>query len=458
MSQETHAGRWIGFRQPVLRVYKERHGQKVEYTYQANPGEVWEEDEFWIELSWRIDSDGSLGIRKYFESPYHPGERLTITEYYRWIFEHSVPGLPEAAAKEDLSPLEYMQKYAAFEIPQDKAPVFTLNKQELQPTVLQGASIDEQSGTITRDSAKIGVLVDGKACEGFPTPSRKLEFYSATLKDWGWPEYAIPGYIRSHVHCSTIDSARGEYLLIPTFRLPTLIHTRSGNSKWLNEISNANPVWAHPFDAERIGVQTGDLLRVTTEIGYFVNRAWVTEGIRPGIVACSHHLGRWRLDTNRGADRWTSALVELGRQQDGTWRMRQIQGIRPYESDDPDSARIFWREAGVHQNLTFAVHPDPISGMHCWHQKVTIEKAHPEDRYGDVYVNPHKAYEVYQRWLAMTRPQKDRPDGLRRPVWMIRPYRPAVSAFQTVKGVSRSPSSPQFGNLEPCSRITSRPG
>ncbi len=80
MSQETHARRWIGFRQPVLRVYKARHGEPVQYSYQANPGEVWEEDEFWIELSWRIDPDGSLGIRRYFESPYRPGQKLTIEE------------------------------------------------------------------------------------------------------------------------------------------------------------------------------------------------------------------------------------------------------------------------------------------------------------------------------------------------------------------------------------------
>ncbi len=98
MSQETHAGRWIAFRQPVLRVAREQAGEKIEFTYQANPGEVWEEDEFWIELSWRIDPDGSLGIRNYFESLARPGEKLALDEYYGWIFEHSVPGLPEAAA------------------------------------------------------------------------------------------------------------------------------------------------------------------------------------------------------------------------------------------------------------------------------------------------------------------------------------------------------------------------
>jgi anaerobic selenocysteine-containing dehydrogenase len=429
MSQETHAARWIGFRQPVLRVYRERNGEQIEFTYQANPGEVWEEDEFWIELSWRIDPDGSLGVRRYFESPYRPRQKLTIEEYYRWIFENSVPGLPEAAAREHLTPLEYMRKYGAFEIPQERAPVYRLNERELGPAELEGAQIDEQSGKITKNGVPGGVIIDGRAYEGFPTPSRRLEFYSATLKEWGWPEYAIPGYIRSHVHPSQIDVTKGEYLLIPTFRLPTLIHTRSGNAKWLYEISNANPLWLHPDDATRLGVQTGDLVRVTTEIGYYVNRAWVTEGIRPGVVACSHHLGRWRLETGRGVDRWSSALVSLGRDRQGCWRMRAEEGIRPFESDDPDSARIFWREGGVHQNLTFPVHPDPVSGMHCWHQKVSVSAAQPGDHYGDVFVDPEKAYRVYQEWLAMTRPQLRRPDGLRRPLWMIRPYRPAAGAF-----------------------------
>src|SRR3989475_757528 len=77
MSQETHAARWIGFRQPVLRVALEKAGKRFDLTWQAHEaaglGQVWEEDEFWIELSWRIDPDGALGIRKYFESPYRSG-------------------------------------------------------------------------------------------------------------------------------------------------------------------------------------------------------------------------------------------------------------------------------------------------------------------------------------------------------------------------------------------------
>ncbi len=117
MSQESYAGKWIGFRQPVLRVLRERAGEKFDYTYQANPGEVWEEDEFWINLSWAIDPDGSMGIRQWFESPYRPGQKLTVDEYYGWIFENSVPGpARDRRRKKDLSRCEYMRKYGAYEV------------------------------------------------------------------------------------------------------------------------------------------------------------------------------------------------------------------------------------------------------------------------------------------------------------------------------------------------------
>jgi len=41
--------------------------------------------------------------------------------------------------------------------------------------------------------------------------------------------------------------------------------------------------------------------------------------------------------------------------------MNTIPGIEPFESSDKDSKRIFWKDGGVHQNITHAVHPDPIS-------------------------------------------------------------------------------------------------
>ena len=102
--------------------------------------------------------------------------------------------------------------------------------------------------------------------------------------------------------------------------------------------------------------------------------------------------------------------------------------IKPYESEDPDSKHIFWKDGGVHQNITFPPHPDPISGMHCWHQKVRLEKAGQDDAYGDIFVDTAKSHEIYKEWLAMTRPAPG-PDGLRRPLWFNRPLKPVKEAF-----------------------------
>ncbi|MCA9310954.1 MAG: hypothetical protein KDA21_07100, partial [Phycisphaerales bacterium] len=365
---------------------------------------VWEEDEFWIELSWRIDPDGSLGVRRYYESPYRPGEKITIDEYYAWIFEHSVPGLPEAAARENLTPLAYMRRYGAF-------------------------LVEEQASVAHRKpAAEGGVEIAGERRTGFKTPSKKLEIHSDTMAAWGWPDQTGPGYIESHVHRRHMDRSKGEYVLVPTFRLPTLIHTRAANAKWLYELSNTNPVWMHPEDAALVGVDTGDLVRIETRIGYFVNKAWVTEAIRPGVLACSHHLGRWRLFDDAGTDRWASSKVVREEMGEGRYRFRRVEGVGAWQSSDPDSKRVWWTDGGVHQNMTFCVQPDPVSGMHCWHQAVKALGARPDDRYGDVYVDTSRSMEVYREWVSKTRPAPG-PDGLRRPLWMARAVRPADEAY-----------------------------
>ncbi|NNF06411.1 MAG: molybdopterin-dependent oxidoreductase, partial [Candidatus Eisenbacteria bacterium] len=375
MSQETHSGQWIAFRQPVRRVALERAGKPVTFTHEANPGEVWEENEFWIELSAAMDPDGSLGIRKWFESPYRPGNIITIDEYYQWIFENSVPGLPEAAAEKNLTPLQYMRKFGAFEIKQNNYKPYTA------PVPEQDTQVDDLD-RVVKDGKVVGVRIDGQTQKGFETPSRKLEFFSPTLKNWGWPEkqYVVPWSLKSHVHPDNIDRDRGEMILLPNFRLPTLIHTRSANAKWLYEISHKNPIWMNPIDGERLGAVSGDLVRVDTEIGYFVDRVWITEGIKPGIIAMSHHLGRWRLKDNEGVNPGMSNLVQLGESRSEK-KLKILKEGGPWATFDPDTSRIWWKDVGVHQNLTHAVHPDPISGAHCWLQKaIQVAKAGPGDK------------------------------------------------------------------------------
>ncbi len=507
LSYETQPAQWIGFRQPAARVARERWGEKPARTLGTNPGEVWEEVEFWIELSWRIDPDGSLGIRRHFESPYRPGEKVTVDEYFGWICEHSVPGLPEAAAREGLTPLEYMRRRGAFVVTED---VYAEHERPVPAEIVARAEVNRERGWVVlpeppprvnmrpqpgpfRDEEgrfRVGVLVDsatgaeggagmgsaapanGQARLGFPTPSGKLEFFSTTLRDWGWPEYAIPVYprtaaerremvhITSQVHHADIRWEEGEFILLPTFRLPTLIHTRQAGAKWLYEISHVNPVWVNPDDAARLGVRTGDLIKVETEIGFFVDRVWVTEAVRPGVVACSHHLGRWRLHEDHGGDRWNSAVVRLtrapaepgGRGDDGgrapaagppdagaaadrggVWTMKPLRGPGPWPSEDPDSGRIWWREAGVHQNITFPVQADPISGAHCWHQRVRLSRPGPGEVYGLCVVDTRRSRAAFRRWLELTRPAPG-PGGLRRPYWMLRPLKPQPEAYRFPAG------------------------
>ena len=423
-SYATHGGTWVAFRQPVLREAARRNGNPVEYTYQANPGEVWEEDEFWIELSWRIDPDGSMGIRKTFESPYRPGEKITVDEYYQYIFER-IDGLTNKAEADgftgQFAALEYMKKYGAYEI--EAGESYNMNERPVSEDKLKGSVVDPDNGVIRKDGKDIGVMVNGKAVVGFPTPSRKNEFYSQTMIDWKWPEYAIPQYIKSHIHNDVLDKSKGEYVLVPTFRLPTLIHSRSGNAKWLVEISNRNPIWMHPDDAKKWGFKTGDLVKMNTDIGYFIDKVWVTQSMKPGVVACSHHIGRWRRPQDKIGNRWATNTVKIVNDGNGGWKMNTMSGIKPFESKDKDSKRIFWKDGGVHQNITHAVHPDPISGMHTWHQRVRIEKPTADENYGDIFVDTNKSHEIYKEWLAMTRPAPG-PNGERRPLWFKRAFTP----------------------------------
>jgi anaerobic selenocysteine-containing dehydrogenase len=436
-SHETHDAEWIALGQPVRREALARAGRPAADTRSVNPGEVWEADELWVDLSWRIDPDGALGIRRQFESVSEPGRKLTVDEYYGWLFESSLPGLAEQARLEGLTPLEHMRRYGAFEIRRPAGP----RHEEIVPgSELVDVRVSARGRVYTRAPAPstpnrvplpepepdrdgrrpVGISVDGAVLRGFPTPSGRLEFFSPTLKAWGWREHAVPGYVRGHVHPRAL--AAGEMPLVPTLRLGVQVHARGEASTWLDEIAHANPVWLHPGDAARIGVDTGDLLRLETRVGHLVVKAWVTEGIRPGVAACSHLARGWR------PEKAGSASLE---REGATWTLRRERQAGPFGSRDPDTSRIWWTDSEVLYSLAFAVQPDPVSGVHCWNQAVRVRKAAPGDRHGDVVVDSAKARRAYEEWLSRARPAiLYSPDGTRRPWWMPRPGKPAREAYE----------------------------
>lgn len=68
--------------------------------------------------------------------------------------------------------------------------------------------------------------------------------------------------------------------------------------------------------------------------------------------------------------------------------------------------------------------------MHCWHQRVRVRRAEPDDRHGDVMVDTARSHAAYRRWLERTRPARSHsPDGTRRPYWLLRPLKPAREVY-----------------------------
>jgi hypothetical protein len=148
-------------------------------------------------------------------------------------------------------------------------------------------------------------------------------------------------------------------------------------------------------------------------------------------------MGRWRLTGHEHSHRLNTTTVAL--HNDGSkWSMSPEKAHSAFASDDPDTSRIWWTDVGVHQNMTFGVHPDPVSGMHCWHQAVRVVKAHEGDHAGDIFVDTDRSRAVYRSWLEKTRSATVvSPNGERRPRWLIRPLKPTADAFRIGGPVGR---------------------
>jgi len=317
----------------------------------------------------------------------------------------------------------------------------------------------------------IGVEVDGKIRQGFHTPSKKAEYFCEYLAEWKWPEYAVPIYpttkeqrrsmihLVSQVHHDFMEK-ENEFALNTIFRLPYNIHTRSVNSKHLMEISqNHNPIWIHTSDAKRLNIKQGDPIKVTItdtlsglESGYFIAMAVPTEATMPGVLANSHHAGRWKLKNAIDIPGFSQKLGVMGvgaplydMTMDGKiGTLKPVQGIDEgmmenregwqFKEYNKDLDNIWWDGlSGSWQNAVAPSHPDPIAGNHAWHQKVRIEPAGKDDQIGDIYVNYEANMKVYKAWRdKLTRPL-DSSDTLRRPKHIKRPAVPLSGKAYSVK-------------------------
>ena len=141
---------------------------------------------------------------------------------------------------------------------------------------------------------------------------------------------------------------KDDELIMTTHKLNVHVQSRTASVKWLAEIAHSNPVWLNTETATKIGVKTGDLVRVESRVGHLVTKAYVTEGIHPKVV---HHSPP-ALATGNTAVWRTPWLSEKGGAWGGSKRCRPEQRLvgrqgRASEHHHPGRRRSDRRLAGL---------------------------------------------------------------------------------------------------------------
>ena len=118
----------------------------------------------------------------------------------------------------------------------------------------------------------------------FDTPSKKIEFYSTQLKQAGFDP--VPKYTRPD------PGPAGSYRLL-FGRAPMHSFSRTQTNHLLMDVMSENAVWVNATEASRLGLKSGDYVRLRNQDGDLSNRIQVkaTERIRPDCVYMVHGFG-----------------------------------------------------------------------------------------------------------------------------------------------------------------------
>jgi len=349
---------WLGIRQPVIEPLGETRETRIILR----------------DIIHQLDPDGSRGMKKYWD--FKDGE-----DHMRQQFE-GIPGLKEAGG------LDFLKKHGVWPIYGRLDPrsgkvtdktgreiqaEYGLYNKELSEAQMAGAEVDAR-GTITKDGAVIGVRRHGRNYVGFGTPDRLIN-----VRVEEWAKYGfnpMPTFKRIPWH----ESIGADELVMTTHKFNVHVQSRTASVKWLAEIAHSNPVWLNSATAARIGVRTGDLVRVESRVGHMVTKAYVTEGIHPAVCSIATGCGHWEYG------RLATLKLKDGPQFGGT--------------EDADMKNVWWEDNGVHPNDIIPAVVDPIGGSQGWMDTVVkVSKAGPDDRYGDVVGDWDKHYQAYKETL-----------------------------------------------------------
>ncbi|MBI3084570.1 MAG: molybdopterin-dependent oxidoreductase [candidate division NC10 bacterium] len=111
----------------------------------------------------------------------------------------------------------------------------------------------------------------------------------------GLPQYDPPKFA-DNTAIATVDEKDFPFQLI-TYKMVWHAQARTASIPWLMIIQPENFVEINASDARRLGIRDGDAVRLVsaTSPGGVVGKARATEGVRPGVIAVSHHFGHWEL-------------------------------------------------------------------------------------------------------------------------------------------------------------------
>lgn len=161
----------------------------------------------------------------------------------------------------------------------------------LEPTGLTVAEI-QANGGIMRPHHTLPPYRERKYRDhGFPTPTGKVELASTVVERYA-AEYGydvVPQY-RSfdEIYPQYADREAWPLMINTGARRPQYMHTRTYRMRWIRDLEPNDLLDIHPEDAEKLDLQSGDRVRITTPSGSIEATANVTATVFPGVVHMYH--------------------------------------------------------------------------------------------------------------------------------------------------------------------------
>lgn len=235
--------------------------------------------------------------------------------------------------------------------------------------------LDSTGRKIVKKGEPVAVPYQTYRESGFSTPSGKIEVNAESLQERGLP--ALPAWNGNQ----RLSSIKPEEFVLTTYKVAYHTLSRTSNLKYLAELWHSNPLWINKDVAHRLGIEDGSLVRVTSEVGYLVTKAWLTNGIHPQVVGISTSVGR----------------TAYGRVALADARKHAPFALEELEDHDIDH-NLWWQDSGANPNDIIPVAVDPGSGIQAWNDTVvTVTPAIPGDEYGQIQVDNSKHLAVYKK-------------------------------------------------------------